>query len=296
VLLAHALPIVGPRSRRNLAVHAGATLAFALTTVALYRLARTATGLPSQRAFGFDLITGIHAHILTYWIVVGIVVASAYYRRAREREVHAAELSAELSRARLEALTMQLHPHFLFNTMHAISSAVRDDPEGAEDMLAELADLLRATLERPAGDEVTLREERDFIERYIGIQRVRFGDRLEVCVSIDDDALDVLVPAFILQPIVENAIEHGIAKRLRGGRLAIEADTTGGVLRIFIRDDGPGMGDTTDRDGRARVGIANTRARLAHMDGGAGVLDLSDSDQAGVTAALRIPLHRAPVS
>lgn len=291
--LARAFPLGGPRSRRNLAFHAAFTLVFVILTVLIYRIARSAIGLPSGRALGLDLITGIRTHVLTYWIVVGVVHGLDYYRRAREREVHAAELAAELSRARLDALTMQLHPHSLFNTMHAISSAIREDPEGAEDMLAELADLLRATLERPAGDQLTLRAELDFIDRYIGIQRVRFGDRLAVTMSIDDAVLDALVPAFVLQPLVENAIEHGIAKRLRGGDLEIRGDASGDELRIVVTDDGPGISAShAGNGGRERVGLSNTRARLAQMYGDRGSLELDACADGGVAVTVRIPLLR----
>jgi sensor histidine kinase YesM len=266
-----------------------------MVSVTVYRIARGVLGLPSRRPFGFDLITGIHTHVLTYWITVGFVHVTEYWRRAREREVRAAELAAELSRARLDALSMQLHPHFLFNTMHAISSAIREDPEGAEDMLAELADLLRATLEKPAGNEVTLREELDFIERYIGIQRVRFGDRLDVHMTVDDSMFDARVPGFILQPLVENAIEHGIAKRLRGGRLEIAAAAEGDTLVLSVTDDGPGLadGDARGHGTGERVGLANTRARLAHLYGDRGALELLTPEGGGVAATVRVPLSHA---
>jgi signal transduction histidine kinase len=297
IWLARRLPLGTGRTRRNLGAHVGLNVLFAFGAVAIYRTLRAAIGLPSARPFSMELITGIHTQVLTYWILVGIVHITEYYRRARERDVRAAELEAELSRARLDALRMQLHPHFLFNTMHAISAAIREDPEGAEDMLAELADLLRATLERPAAHEVSLREELEFIQRYVGIQKVRFGDRLDVVLSVQEDALDARVPSLILQPLVENAIEHGIATRLRGGRLEIRVQALDGGLVLSVADDGPGIADPERSAGTERLGLRNTRARLAHLYGDQAGLELRNRADGGLCANVHIPLRPpAPAS
>jgi signal transduction histidine kinase len=291
---ARRFPLGARTWRWSVPLHMAFMLVFAVVTVGVYRWARVLVGLPSSRAFGLELVNGIQTYVLTYWILVGLEHALAYYSRARDREVKSAALAAELSEARLEALRMQLHPHFLFNTMHAISSAIREDPEGAEDMLAELADLLRATVDRPAAHELPLREELEFIRRYVGIQKVRFGDRLEVVVSVEDDALDALVPALILQPLVENAIEHGIATRLRGGRLEIRGEAANGRLSLTIADDGPGISDAELGSGE-RVGLRNTRARLAHLYGRAGHLELRNRPGGGLAVTVHLPLHARPL-
>lgn len=282
-------PIAPGVWKRRVALHVALNLVFAVLVIALYRQARALLGLPSQRPFGFELITGLQTQVLTYWIVVGLDHVVAYYRRARDREVKAAELSAELSAARLDALRMQLHPHFLFNTMHAISSAIREDPEGAENMLAELAELLRTTVDSAATHEVPLRQEMDFIQRYVAIQRVRFGDRLQVVVDVDRAAHEALVPTLILQPLVENAIEHGIATRRRGGRLEIRAATREGNLELSVTDDGAGLTDAPLHADTARVGLRNTRARLAHLYGERGRLDLRNRVDGGVIATVVLP-------
>ena len=289
-------PIAPSVWKQHLAVHLALNFVFALVAVAAYRAIRTALGLPSQRPFGFDVMTGLNAQLLTYWIVVGLDHVVAYYRRARDREVRAAELTAELSQARLEALRMQLHPHFLFNTMHAISSAIREDPEGAENMLAELADLLRTTVASSATHEVPLREEMNFIERYVAIQKVRFGDRLDVVVDVDAAAGNALVPTLILQPLVENAIEHGIAARRRGGRLEIRAATSAGNLELSVSDDGLGLTETRPVSDSTRVGLRNTRARLAHLYGERGHLDLRNRSDGGVIATVVVPYRVAALS
>jgi two-component system, LytTR family, sensor kinase len=301
IALGRRLPLGAGSSARNLAIHIGLTLTFAIVAVAAYRLLRGLVGLPSQRAFGFDLITGIHTHVLTYWVLVGLVHVTESYRRARERDVRAAKLAAELSRARLDALRMQLHPHFLFNTMHAIAGTIRDDPAAAEDMLAELADLLRHTVERPDVHEVPLRDELDFIRRYLGIQKARLGDRLHVDIDAADATLDTLVPALVLQPLVENAIEHGIATRLSGGRLEIAARQNDTALTLTVTDDGPGIESPAVESGiepaaagaGERLGLRNTRARLAHLYGDDASLVLRSRDGGGLEAIVRVP-RRSP--
>jgi two-component system, LytTR family, sensor kinase len=282
-------PIAPGVWKRRIALHAALNLVFAIVVIALYRQARALLGLPSQQPYSFELITGLQTQVLTYWIVVGLDHVVMYYRRARDREVKTAELSAELSDARLDALRMQLHPHFLFNTMHAISSAIREDPEGAENMLAELAELLRTTVDSSATHEVPLREEMAFIERYVAIQRVRFGDRLQVVVDVDHATHEALVPTLILQPLVENAIEHGIATRRRGGRLEIRAAARAGNLELSVADDGAGLTDAQQHADTARVGLRNTRARLAHLYGERGRLDLRNRTDGGVVATVVLP-------
>jgi signal transduction histidine kinase len=283
---------IGPGAwKRHVTLHIGLNIGFVLIVVALYRVVRGLLGIPSRNPFGFEVITGLHAHVLTYWIVVGVSHIGAYYRRARDREVHAAALMAELSVARLDALRMQLHPHFLFNTMHAISSAVREDPEGAENMLAELAELLRTTVDGAGTNEVSVRDELAFIRRYVGIQQVRFGERLQVEIDVAAEAEDAAVPSLLLQPLVENAIEHGIARRLQGGTLSIRVRMRDDAVEVSVSDDGQGLQRVSGRPEAERVGLRNTRARLAHMYGDGARLDLLARTGGGVSVVVTLPYH-----
>ncbi|MFW6085154.1 MAG: sensor histidine kinase, partial [Gemmatimonadota bacterium] len=192
----------------------------------------------------------------------------------------------------LSALEMQLHPHFLFNTLHAISTLMHRDVEAADRMLARLSDLLRLTLENAGTQEVLLKEELDFLEQYLEIERTRFGDRLMVDVEVDPATLDARIPNLILQPLVENAVRHGVAPRADPGWIGIRAARHDGELRVTIEDDGPGLPEA-DADGLtpagAGVGLANCRARLEQLYGDRGRLDLRSSPAGGLLVSLRIP-------
>ena len=181
-----------------------------------------------------------------------------YYSRYREGELRTAQLSAQLAQAQLQALRAQLHPHFLFNTLNAISTLVHKDPDIADRMIARLSDLLRLTLENIGVQEVRLAQELEFLERYLEIERMRFPDRLQVRMHIAPETLDAWAPYLILQPIVENAIRHGIAPRSTPGTVEIRADCKNDRLILEVRDDGPGI--SPDRNLKDGVGISSTRA------------------------------------
>lgn len=285
---ARRFPLEGGALMRRLPIHLVLNALLAITAVTAYLFIRAWLGVASPRSLLVELAESSNVHLVTYWAVIGVVHGLDYYRRAREREMRAAELAAQLAAARLEALRMQLHPHFLFNTMHAIASLVREDPGAAEDMLAELAELLRTILERPPGHEAPLHEELAFIERYIAIQQIRFGDRLDVRRAIDPDALDAFVPALILQPLVENAIEHGIARRRGGGTIELAAERRNETLVLRVADDGPGLDSAEPGQG---VGLENTRVRLTHLYGPAGRLILRRRAAGGAEVTMSIPYH-----
>lgn len=276
---------------RRLPLHLVLNAALAVTAVAVYLFVRPLLGLPSRRSFMLELLASANVHLVTYWGLVGLVHAVDYYRRARERELKAAELAAQLAGARLDALRMQLHPHFLFNTMHAIASLVREDPAAAEDMLAELAELLRTILDHPPAHERPLREELAFIDRYVAIQQVRFGDRLEVRRAVDPDVLDALVPVLILQPLVENAIEHGIARRRAGGVLELSAERREGALVLRVADDGPGLDAAKPAQG---LGLENTGSRLTQLYGEAARLVLQRRAGGGAEVTMSLPFRLEP--
>ncbi len=233
-----------------------------------------------------------HLYVLLYWALVGVGHALAYYRDARDRGLEAARLEARLARAELDALKMQLDPHFLFNTLNAISALMHRDVELADRMVARLGDLLRLTLGSAGSQEVPLEQELDFVGRYLEIQKARFGGRLAVALDIEPATLAAKVPALVLQPLVENAIRHGVAPRPAGGRVEVRARRCEGALRLEIRDDGPGLPADGEEGRREGVGLANTRARLRHLYGPDHRLELSDGG-AGVVVTLAIPFRTA---
>jgi len=242
---------------------------------------------------GSAILANIVAVLFDFWGVIGVAHALEYYQRARERDRTALQLRAQLSRAQLDALQSQLHPHFLFNTLHAASTLMHRDVDGAEAMLTQLADLLRATLRRPGTHEIPLEEEMALLDRYLAIMRTRFRDRLTVDRVVADEAGDALVPLFLLQPLVENALEHGIARRPGAGRLELCAERVGTWLRISVADDGPGFFGGPARDDG--VGLANTRARLEELYGDAQCLTIEPSSPAGGTRVI-IELPFRPAS
>lgn len=225
--------------------------------------------------------------LLVYLAVLAAGFAREFFRRDQRRQQQAAQLQAQLAEARLDALRMQINPHFLFNTLHAVSALVERDPGGVRRMIARLSELLRYTIESHATDEVPLREELAFLRRYIEIMEVRFQGRLRVEMKIDDDTQDALVPNLILQPIVENALEHGVNRAAGEGRIEIAARRDGKRLLLTVRDNGPGL-DTLNESG---VGLANTRARLAQLYGTEAALTLTNAEGGGTIAAIALPYH-----
>jgi signal transduction histidine kinase len=228
-----------------------------------------------------------------YGLILVFSHASSYYRRYREGELRAVQLQAQLSQAQLQALKMQLHPHFLFNTLHSISALVHKDPEAADRMIARLGDFLRLTLENSGTQEVTLQKELEFLQCYLEIERIRFQDRLTTRMEIDSRSLDSRVPNLILQPIVENALRHGIAPRSTPGRIEISAKRSNGSVRIEVKDNGPGISAISATNGRFRegLGLTNTRARLEQLYGEAHRFELANDPHGGLTVTLEIPAH-----
>ncbi len=235
-----------------------------------------------------------HIDLLIYAATLGVSYAVSYYFRFRERELRATQLETQLAQAQLQTLKMQLHPHFLFNTLNAIAGLVRDSRnKAAVDMLAGLSDLLRYTLENAGKHEVPLKEELEFLELYLDIQQMRFSDRLKVEMHVEPEALDALVPNLILQPLVENAIRHGISRRAASGVVGIRVQRDNGSLHIRIYDDGPGL---KRDDGVAvveGVGLSNTRARLKQLYGERQEFSLRERADTGVEAVLVIPFKLA---
>jgi len=219
--------------------------------------------------------------------VVALAHAVFYYREAQDRALNEANLETRLMEAQLTALQQQLQPHFLFNTLHAISALMHRDVNLADKVLVRLSALLRITLESGSQKQVPLSRELEFIRSYLEIEKLRIGDRLTLNIEIDPDTVDCLVPTLILQPLVENAVKYGVAPHTGPGHIEIRSARQHGMLTLTVADNGPGP-VTVDRVRPGGIGLTNTRARLEHHFGGKGRLDL-DRGPGGFTARLTFP-------
>ncbi len=254
-----------------------------------YRLVKQATGFDSYKAGWLDFLSGVFGFSL---LLCGLVVAAAHLIELRrmldERQRRAEALQEQLVVAQLTALEMQLQPHFLFNTLNSIQALMEIDVRGAQLMVSRLAGFLRATLSVPPDGMVPLRRELELAESYLHIEKVRFPDRLDGEVRADAAAQDLLVPALILQPLIENAVRHGIAPYLRPGRIRVRAEAAAGALRLSVWDSGPGMPAAgADSPG---IGLANVRERLRRQYAGAASLRLGNDPDGGFEALITIPV------
>jgi len=259
--LAGKFTLEGQSRLRSALVHTLAAITYSflhLTGVVLIRFMLKPAPGNLVRFLRFDFSAFFALDVFNYVAVVAIFLAAHYYRQYRDRELAASKL-------RLKALRAQLDPHFIFNTLNAISAlAMTGDQRAVAEMLSRFSDLLRAVLRDGAGDELPLSVEKEFIENYLALQQVRYGDRLKCDLAFAPDALDAMVPALILQPLIENAIRHGIGNKTSGGRLEIRANRSGRLLNLEVRDNGPGF----PLDGPvAGVGLSNTRERLEQLYG-----------------------------
>jgi len=273
------------------AVHALAATATALGCV-LFNIASVAVLEPGPAPpFSGYFRATFYTNFQWYLLLVAAAYMFENVRRLRDREVQAARLGERLAQARLEALKMQIQPHFLFNTLHTISELIHEDPDAAERMITRLGDLLRLTVDNAQAHEVTLAQEMDFLEAYLEIQRTRFNDRLEVHLNVADDAREALVPNLVLQPLVENAIRHGTASTGGFGVILVKAVRVDGRLRMEVHDNGKGPQRPERPRARQGVGIANTRQRLEQMYGAEAHLELTHCPIGGTVAAVEIPFR-----
>lgn len=234
----------------------------------------------------------LHQGVFFYWIVLLARHALVYREESTQGAVRASQLEAQLVQAQLQALKMQLNPHFLFNTLNSISTLLLTNPLEAHKMVARLGDLLRMTLNNSGAGEITLDDELDFLACYLEIEHTRYRDRLTVAFDIDLETRSALVPNLFLQPIVENAIRHGIAPRPDPGRVRIRAERRNGHLQVEVQDDGPGLcipngGSTATR--QFGIGLSNTRSRLNRMYGDDGRLELKNVPEGGLLVRLNLP-------
>lgn len=295
----------------RLAIHilAAITFAFILTYIHVVNDLFHARGLEEvslARVARFTFAM-LDKDILVYCAIVLISHAFDYHSRYQSGLVRAAQLETRLAHAQLQALKMQLNPHFLFNTLNAIAELIHRTPDAADEMITRLSDMLRATLDNIGVQEVSLKQELEFLERYLAIERIRMGSRLQFSMSVAPDALDARVPNMILQPLVENAVQYALAPRAKGGSIRIAATRdTNGKLNLDVSDDGRGLDDevkyklqnvelnaalnVNKLDG---VGLANTRARLAHLYGSAANMELSPVVPHGLSVRLTLPFRDA---
>lgn len=281
---------------RTLFIHLGASVVFSLAWMALrsaiehYQLIGRVGRYPLvsfREAFMYALVATFFFNMLIYWVIVSVSHALAFYLEAREREVRAAELESRLAQARLQALQMQLNPHFLFNTLQAISTLMRKKVDAADRMLIRLSDLLRYALERTDAHEVPLKQELDFLSRYLEIEQIRFGERLEVKLEVQPETLDAWLPNLLLQPLVENAIRHGIEPHARTGRILLTARRQENALELQVQDNGNGLSQVPST--RKGVGLANVRARLEQLYGAESCLELNNAEGGGLLVRVKIP-------
>jgi two-component system LytT family sensor kinase len=305
--LGRRFPIERRNWPRRIALHLLLSIAFSFTQLAWESAILPAIGVFPAFMKGFVgtffvvFMLGFHSNITTYFTLLGMQYGWQYYRKYQERErealrlkLDASELRTQLMRAQLSALKMQLQPHFLFNTLNAIMVLVRQQKgRQAEETLARLSDLLRCVLEDVEAQEVPLRRELEYLQLYLSIEQVRFQDRLRVEISADPAILEAAVPHMGLQPIVENAIRHGIGRSSAAGRIQISAARVDGKLVVKIQDDGPGLPAAGAPQGRG-IGLANTRARLGQLYGDAAELTVENGEQGGAVATMVLPYRLAP--
>ena len=239
--------------------------------------------------------------LLIYAVIAGIAISRDYAAQVRQRERQAAELAiktAELQRllaeSRLQSLRAQIHPHFLFNALNTISAFTETDPRTARRLMERLADLLRASLKLSSRPMVTLADELTFLDDYLAVESARFEGRVTVSVNADDEALNVMVPSFLLQPLVENAIRHGVVPRVSGGHVEVEAVRNESTLHLQVRDNGVGLCAGWDFERNAGIGLRNVARRLEHLYGVADLLRLTPIQSGGVDVQLDLPLTPMP--
>ncbi|MBC7894803.1 MAG: histidine kinase [Cytophagaceae bacterium] len=281
-----------PIDRRHLAsripLHLAIILGVSVAKIALFQQVRPFLPGANDMALAEMLASGTIGEMIAFGSVAGVLHAAEFHHRFREREALSLQLQARLSDAQLRALRAQLNPHFLFNTLNAATALLHRDPDAADAMLTRLGELLRLTLRADPDHETPLREEIEFLDRYVAIMRIRFADRVTIRSDVDAGVREALVPSFILQPIVENAFEHGVGRLQRPGSIDISAHASGGALVLQVRDDGPGPVEASRGLG---VGLTNTRQRLAELYGAAAGLTLSARAGGGTVVEVRLPLR-----
>jgi signal transduction histidine kinase len=299
--LARRFPLERGRWARSLSVHVPAVLLVTFVHVAIsqygsFLASQAFWDGQSRRMSWWSRVQMMYVQYfdweaLGYAAIVGMAAAVTYQRQAQDRALRASQLETRLAEAQLQALQRQLHPHFLFNTLNAISALMHRDVDAADQMLMRLSDLLRIALDQPGVQEVALKDELDFLAKYLEIEQTRFGDRLTVHFDVDPVTLDAQVPNLILQPLVENSIRHAIAMKVEPGIIEIRASRSGDELVLAVGDNGPGFGARSQPPHGRGVGIANTRSRLEHLYGGGGRLEFGERPGGGLIVRVTVPFR-----
>src|ERR1044072_6774819 len=290
--LSKSFRIAGGQRFKTLTIHFLASVVFLLVHILLFMVISIPFGwyaqlTPFSNRYFLLILNFTPSNVMFYWGIVVIEHALDYYRKLQDRELRSSQLEAQLAQAQLQVLKMQLHPHFLFNTLNAISALIRESPDEADEMVSRLGDLLRMTLETAGLQEVPFKKELEFLKHYLDIEQTRFQDRLKIEMAIDPETLDGLVPSMILQPLVENSVRHGVAPRPEGGCIKIKAWRDDSLLRLEVEDDGPGLGGDTPL--KERVGLTNTRARVRNLYGDKHGLRMRNAADGGLVVSLSIP-------
>jgi two-component system LytT family sensor kinase len=303
IYLARKFPLERPKLKQNLPLHLFAAFAAAFLHLSIFILAQQLFFGNEQKPFvfwqSFQRLSAFEFHVdlLVYWILVGIWHLREINRRYLEREretarlaLETAQLETKLAEARLDALKMQLHPHFLFNTLNSISVLMLEDVPAANKMLVRLSELLRVALKSESVREVSLEAELEFLRGYLEIEQTRFQDRLTVEFAIEKETLDARIPNLILQPIVENAIRHGIALRAEAGKILIESRRKNGFVELIVSDNGAGSRNSSaNLNG---IGLKNTRERLEKLYGKHQEFEIISGASGGWQVKIKIPYHK----
>jgi two-component system, LytTR family, sensor kinase len=288
-----------PFDRWGIVVHATAVVACGAADASLYNLIDPWVNPFGTRPLFVGFVRYFSINVACYIGVVAFTLVTRYSRQLRERKVAAAELSSQLAAAQLRSLQAQLRPHFLFNTLNTVAELVHRDPESADRMITRLGALLRRSFDTLGDQEVSLHTELEFLRDYSEIVCARFAGRIRITTTIDPDALDAMVPSLILQPLVENAVRHGLEPRAEGGSVEIVARRRLDVLELEVRDDGlgfaPGDDDATTQ-AREGVGLRNTSARLQHLYGDAHRFSVRARVAGGTIVAIQIPCRQGSAS
>lgn len=279
VWLTRRFPVERKTWPKALAVHIPACLVFSMGHSFLYW-----TTCYASNQLGETLFFRFHPNLLTYWAIVGFTEAVDYFERYTLRE-------RELANAQLLLLKSQLHPHFLFNSLHTISAMMHEDLRAADQMVTRLSDLLRLTIDSIGQHEVVLRQELDFVQKYLEIENIRFQERIALDLHVAPDSLDAMVPSMVLQPLVENSVRHGFGATRRGGTIRIETKRTGDWLVLTVADNGKGFAGAVLADPFQGLGLANTRRRLEQLYGSGHTLQCSNLAAGGASVLIEIPFH-----
>ena len=287
----------GPFRTRHLAIHLVGAFAFVFVHFGVAALITASLPQVSDVVLArfFTMLRNYSAgNFLLYWALVIVYYTVHYYQEARQQELQAVQLQADLTKAQLQSLRSQLNPHFLFNTINSISVlASKGEQRAVVETLSRLSDLLRASLDEKRPQEIPLSDELAFITGYLGIQQTRFSDRLTVQQEIQPDAMEALVPFMILQPLVENAIQHGISQQVGAATIAIKCHRQGDTLRLQVCDTGPGFGVDVRPSRRRGIGLSNTEARLEQLYGRRHTIEYGTTEMVGATVTISLPFCTA---